>query len=68
MNRALSLWPVFIALILAGCAGDEKSWHGKDISGLMPELQFQLEGTDGKTVIPDASQGSIPLAYFGFTS
>lgn len=68
MNRTLPLWPVFVVLILAGCAGDEKSWHGKDISGLMPELEFQLKGTNGETVTPADSQGTIRLLYFGFTS
>ena len=68
MNRTLPLWPVFVALMLAGCAGNEESWHGKDISGLMPRLQFQLQGTDGNTVTPADSQGNIRLVYFGFTS
>lgn len=68
MNRTLPLWPVFVALMLAGCAENEESWHGKDISGLMPRLQFQLQGTDGNTVTPADSQGNIRLVYFGFTS
>ncbi len=68
MNRTLPLWPVFVALMLPGCAGNEESWHGKDISGLMPRLQFQLQGTDGNTVTPADSQGNIRLVYFGFTS
>ena len=68
MNRTLPLWPVFVALILVGCAGDEKSWHGKDISGLMPELEFQLQGTNGQPVTAADSKGTIRLLYFGFTS
>ncbi|WP_449284489.1 SCO family protein [Marinobacter sp. PE14] len=68
MKRMLPLWPVLVALMLAGCAGNEESWHGKDISGLMPELEFQLQGTNGQPVTEAASEGTIRMLYFGFTS
>ncbi|TYC57496.1 SCO family protein [Marinobacter sp. BW6] len=68
MTRLLPLCSVFVALMLAGCAGNDESWHGKDISGLMPELEFQLKGTNGNTVTPADSEGTIRLLYFGFTS
>lgn len=68
MTRLLSLYPILVALVLAGCAGNDKSWHGKDISGLMPELEFQLEGTNGQSVAATDSKGTIRLLYFGFTS
>ena len=29
-------------VILSGCFGGDKNWNGKDISGLMPELAFEL--------------------------
>lgn len=61
-------WLMFAALALTGCAGGDDSWHGKDISGLMPELEFQLEGTGGQAVTPADSGGNIRLLYFGFTS
>ena len=68
MSRRSLLWPVFMVLMLTGCAGNDETWHGKDISGLMPELQFQLQGTHGNTVTPEDSRGNIRLLYFGFTS
>ena len=68
MKRMLPLWPVLVALMLAGCAGNEESWHGKDISGLMPELEFQLQGTNGQPVTEAASEGTIRMLYFGFTA
>ncbi|MEQ5813959.1 SCO family protein [Marinobacter sp. NFXS11] len=68
MSRIRLLWPIFVALMFTGCTGQDESWHGKDIAGLMPELEFQLEGTDGNTVTPADSQGTIRLLYFGFTS
>jgi protein SCO1/2 len=68
MTRTLPLWPVFVALVLTGCAGNDESWHGKDISGLMPGLEFQLKGTNGQSVTAADSEGTIRLLYFGFTS
>lgn len=68
MTRTLLFWPLFVALMLVGCAGNDESWHGKDISGLMPELEFQLQGTDGQSVTPEDSEGTVRLLYFGFTS
>ncbi|WP_292016632.1 SCO family protein [Marinobacter sp. HL-58] len=54
--------------MLAGCLGDEESWRGKDISGLMPELAFELTGTSGDTVTADDTNGEIRMVFFGFTS
>ena len=53
--------------LLTGCSSDE-SWHGKDISGLMPELAFELTDTNGQTVTAADSAGQLRLLYFGFTS
>ena len=61
MNRTLPLWPVFVALMLAGCTGKEENWHGKDISGLMPELEFQLQGTNGQPVTAAGLSGSASI-------
>lgn len=67
-KRLLSLILTVSVLTLTGCFGDEEQWHGKDISGLMPELDFELSGTNGQTVTPQDSAGTIRLLYFGFTS
>lgn len=57
-----------LSLILTGCLSDQENWHGKDISGLMPELEFTLTGTSGKPVTETDSAGQVRLVYFGFTS
>lgn len=56
------------ALSLAGCFSDDEAWHGKDISGLMPELAFELTDTSGKTLTAEATDGEIRMLFFGFTS
>lgn len=67
-KRLLPLILTASVLALTGCFGEEEQWHGKDISGLMPDLEFELKGTDGQTVTPADSRGQLRLLYFGFTS
>jgi len=55
-------------VMLGGCFGDDENWNGKDISGLMPELAFELTGTSGDTVTAEQTDGNIRLLFFGFTS
>ncbi|HEA52063.1 SCO family protein [Marinobacter antarcticus] len=55
-------------VILAGCFGDAKSWRSKDITGLMPELAFELTDASGDTVTADKTDGEIRMLFFGFTS
>jgi len=68
MTRWLPVVLCIAIIALAGCSNSEQNWHGKDISGLMPELAFELTGTDGETVTPADSGDNIRLLYFGFTS
>ncbi len=56
-----------MAILLAACS-DSSQWHGKDISGLMPELAFELTNDQGEAVTAKAYQGQIRLLFFGFTS
>ncbi|MDX1598044.1 MAG: SCO family protein [Marinobacter sp.] len=62
--------PLLLAttFLLGGCLGEDASWHGKDIQGLMPELAFELTGTSGETVRAEELDGQIRLLFFGFTS
>lgn len=58
----------FILALLAGCSGDQQNWNAKNISGLMPELAYQLTDTSGETVTAEDTDGKIRLMFFGFTS
>jgi protein SCO1/2 len=55
-------------VFLTSCAQGHNNWHGKNITGLMPDLQFRLTDTAGKTVTAADSAGQVRLLYFGFTS
>lgn len=56
-----------LVLMLSGCSGSE-SWQGKDISSLMPDLEFTLTGPTGESMTEADSAGQIRLLFFGFTS
>lgn len=55
-----------VALTLAGCQ-QSADWHGKDISGLMPDLAFELINAQGETVTEADFDDRINLLFFGFT-
>ena len=68
-HKATSAMALLASLVmLGGCFGDDENWNGKDISGLMPELAFELTGTSGDTVTAEQTDGNIRLLFFGFTS
>lgn len=56
-----------LALMVGGCGG-QPSWETKDISGVMPELDFTLTNENGDTVTEDQYAGKINLLYFGYTN
>lgn len=53
------------SLYLSGCA--EEPWYGKEITGLMPELEFELTDESGRTVTESVFRGQPVAIYFGFT-
>ena len=57
------------SLLLTGCLGnDEEDWNGKNISGLMPKLEFDLINSQGESVSGDDYSGRVRMLFFGFTS
>ena len=57
------------ALLLTGCLGnDEEDWNGKNISGLMPELEFDLINSPGDPVSNNDYSGRVRMLFLGFTS
>jgi len=54
-----------LGLLLAGCGDDE--WHGKNITGLMPELEFELTDENGEPATEAVFAGNPVAMYFGFT-
>lgn len=58
-----------MAILLTGCFGnDEEDWQGTSISGLMPELEFDLINSQGEPVSGNDYNGRVKMLFFGFTS
>ena len=64
MRRILVL--VASVLTLLGC-GSSHHWNARDITGLMPPLEFSLRGLHG-SVTANNFRGSNVLLFFGYTS
>lgn len=56
---------VALVALLAGCT--DEGWHGKNITGLMPALEFSLTDENGNSVTEDVFAGRPVAMYFGFT-
>ncbi|WP_341582676.1 SCO family protein [Marinobacter metalliresistant] len=59
---------ILMTLVVSGCSGEEENWNGKDISGLMPGLEFELTDSQGRSVTAEQFDGKVRLLFFGFTS
>lgn len=59
---------VLAAGLLSGCA-DEEPWKLRDVSGLMPDLEFELTRAETReSVTESAFEDKVKVMYFGFTS
>jgi protein SCO1/2 len=54
------------ALLLAGCAGSDIDWAGTDITGIMPDLSFELTSQKDEAVTADDLTGEPLLLFFGW--
>ena len=58
-----------LLLALAACGQKEQGWHGTDISGAMPALDFRmLRANDDANVTGADYRGKITILYFGYTN
>ena len=58
---------LLLATLLLGC-NKPANWHSTDISGMMPDLEFNLLGPDGNAFDARSLHGKTALIFFGFTS
>lgn len=63
INRGLCL--LFGLVLLAGCSG--QSWDTLDVTGVLPELRFELTDEQNNPVTAADYHGDVVLVYFGFT-
>jgi len=56
---------LLFTLLSGGCA--DPAWHTKDISHLMPALEFELTDENGRAVTASDYRGKAALVFFGYT-
>jgi len=60
---------VFTVLVLvAGCTNRGGDWNAKNITGLMPDLEFSMTDETGQKVSADDFRGKTVLLFFGYIS
>jgi protein SCO1/2 len=59
--------PPLLILLLCACSKGPAPWHGRNISGLMPNLAFTLSDDSAHPVHAERFGGSLVLLYFGYT-
>lgn len=59
---------ILIALVIAvtACAEDP-SWRTRDVSGVLPDLEFRLTDENGDTVTEEQFLGEPTAVFFGYT-
>ncbi len=55
-----------ITLLVAGCGGGTV-WETKDVTGVLPPLEFALVSEDGRPVTEAAFRGEVAAVFFGYT-
>ncbi|WP_372592436.1 SCO family protein [Guyparkeria sp.] len=66
-SKHLILW--LLPLFLLGCSGEASNqWHGHDITGVMPDLEFDLTDHTGQPVTAEDYRGKVTMMFFGYTS
>jgi len=66
LRKLLTLWLLTTLVFLVACSRPPE-WRGQDVSGLMPDLSFELTNSDGQRVQSQSLGGKVTLLYFGFT-
>lgn len=64
--RLRNLLLLVAGLVLAACAAQPK-WQLNDITGHMPDLDFNLVGAGNQPVDAKSLRGKVVLMYFGYT-
>lgn len=52
--------------VLGGCTQAPVDWALNDVTGHLPDLEFELIGDNGKPINEDAFAGKVVILFFGF--
>lgn len=57
---------LLVAIFLQSCS-KPVNWHASNVTGLLPNLEFNLTGPDGEAIDARSLRGKAVLVFFGFT-
>jgi protein SCO1/2 len=57
-----------LVLALAACARGGGEWRTKNVTGLLPDLEFSMTDDRGRRVSAADERGAIVLLFFGYTN
>jgi len=60
-------WLLALALLLAACGGG-KGWHLKNVTGVVPDLEFRLTDDSGRKVSAADYRGQAVMLFFGYSN
>ena len=66
--RTLKLLFILLATGFLQSCNAPVQWNASDVTGMLPDLQFNLIGPEGKQVEASSLLGKPVLLFFGFTS
>lgn len=66
LSQAVLACLLCVSVLLAGCSS-ESEYTAHDISGVMPELAFELTDENGNRVTAQDFDGRLKLLFFGYT-
>ena len=66
-RRLIAAAALGLLAAILGCGKQEQPWHSTNITGLMPDLDFVLTDSQGRSVTAADFKGKTRLLYFGFT-
>ena len=58
---------IVLVLALAGCSAGQE-WQTRDVTGILPDLQFELRNVKGETLTQKDIAGHVVALFFGYTS
>jgi len=57
---------LLLTILLQSCQ-QKIEWHGSDITGMLPDLEFTLTGPENRSLDAKSLRGKSTLVFFGFT-
>lgn len=67
MPRSRLIALLLIPMFMVACGREGTAWHGRNIKGVLPNLEFTLTGDGAKAITSADFSGNVVMLYFGFT-